>query len=77
MKLRRSSVFIFSFEHILHLAQGRRERGDRGTIIAPPPHHFPEEKKIILLNMENIKDLHVNNMWDFSLFDEQDISDKK
>ena len=32
VELRRSSVFILSFEDILHLAQGRRERGDRGAV---------------------------------------------
>ena len=29
-----------------------------------------------LLKSENIKFFHVNNMWDFSLFVEQDITDK-
>ena len=36
--------------------------GGAGGVPAPPPHHFP------LLNV---------NMWDFNLFIEQDISDKK
>ena len=38
---------------------------------APFPHLFFDVK------MENIKFLHVNNIWDFSLFVEEDISDKK
>ena len=28
------------------------------------------------IKSENIKFLHVNNKWDFSLFIEQDVSDK-
>ena len=39
---------------------------------APTP--FPGAKKFFF---SNIKVLHVNNMGDFSLFVEQDISDKK
>ena len=42
-----------------------------------PTHHFLEQKKFLHLNSENIKFLHANNMWDFSLFIEQDRSDKK
>ena len=41
-----------------------------------PTQHFLERKKIFLLKLENIKFLHVTNMWDFSSFIEQDISDK-
>ena len=38
---------------------------------APFPHLF------FYVKLENIKFLHVNNIWDFSLFVEEDISDKK
>ena len=41
-----------------------------------PP--FPGAKKIFFhVKSENIKCLHVDNIWDFSLFIEEDISDKK
>ena len=63
--------------------QGRRERrGGAGGAPAPPP--FPtmswSKKKFFHVKLENkifVKLLHVNNMWDFSLFIEQDVGDKK
>ena len=42
-----------------------------------PPHHFLEQTCFLYVTSENIKFLHVNNMWDFSLFIEKDTSDKK
>ena len=41
-------------------------------------HHFLEQKNFFYVKSEseNIKFLHVNNMRDFSLFIEQDISNK-
>ena len=66
------------------VVQGRRERGGEGAggdasppPPPPPPRHFVEQKFSFHAKSENIKLLHVNNMWDFSLFIEQDISDKK
>ena len=41
------------------------------------PHHFVEQKCFFHTKSENIKFLHVSYMWDFSLFIEQDVSDKK
>ena len=49
--------------------QGRRERKRQ------PP--FPGAKKFFCVQLENIKPLLVNNMWQFILFTEQDISDEK
>ena len=43
---------------------------------APPSPPFNGAKFFFHVKSENIKYLHVNNMWDFSLFFEQDISDK-
>ena len=40
-------------------------------------HHFLEQKNVFHVKSENIRFLDVNNMRDFSLFIEQDISDKK
>ena len=34
-------------------------------------------KYFFRVKLENIKDLHMNNMCNFSLFIEQDVSDKK
>ena len=52
-------------------------RGRQPPPPPPPPRHFVEQKFSFHAKSENIKLLHVNNMWDFSLFIEQDISDKK
>ena len=40
-------------------------------------HHFLERKFFFHVKSENMKFLHVNNMWDFSLFIEKGIGDKK
>ena len=42
----------------------------------PPTHHFLEEN-VFHVKLENIKSLHVINIWDFGLFIEQDMNDKK
>ena len=51
------------FYAVLYL-QGRRERGRGGG-------------GFFLVKLETINFLHVNKMWDFILFIEQDLSDKK
>ena len=58
--------------------QDCKEIGDRGGTLGPPPptHHFLEQKKIFRVKLENIKFLHVKNVWDFVLFIEHNISDK-
>ena len=49
-----------------------------GGVLAPQPHPpFPSENYFSLVISENIQSLDVKNMWDFSLFIEQDVSDKK
>ena len=60
--------------------QDRRERGgwggDRGR--QPAPHYFVEQNNFFFyVKSEDVKFLQVNNIWDFSLFIEQDMSDKK
>ena len=57
--------------------QSHREKGAGGT---PAPHHFLEQKIFFTLNWKKqifVKFLHVNNICDFNLFIEHDISDKK
>ena len=59
--------------------QGCRERkagGGRGAALPRLP-PFSAANVFFHVNPENKKFLHVNKMWDFSLFIEQDISDKK
>ena len=57
--------------------RGRREtEGGRGERSPDSPTIF-WSKIFFHVNLENIKFLHVNKMWDFSLFIEQNISDKK
>ena len=55
--------------------QGCREKGSGGGAPAPSP--LPGAKKFFHLISENITVLIVKNIWDLSLFIEQDISDKK
>ena len=47
----------------------------------PLPQQFPGAKTFFPRSIEKckifLKLLHVNNMWDFSLFIEQDVIDKK
>ena len=43
---------------------------------APHPAPFPGAKLFFYVKLGNIKVLHVNNMRDYSLFIEQDLSDK-
>ena len=51
---------------------------EKGGVLAPQPHPpFPWENYFSLVISENIQSLDVKNMWDFSLFIEQDVSDKK
>ena len=56
-------------------AEGRGARGRERQ----HHHHFLEQNVFFHVKSEskNIKFLHVNNMQDFSLFIEQDISNKK
>ena len=49
--------------------------GDKGSAPSPPP--FLGTIFFFHVKSENAKLLHVNNMWDFSLCIEQEISDKK
>ena len=51
--------------------------GQGGYHTPPPPHHFQDQKIFFHVKLGNIKFLHVSNMWDYSLFIEQDLSDKK
>ena len=53
------------------------EQGDRGRQPPPPPPPFSEANFFFLVKSENITFSHVNDMWDFTLFVEQDISGKK
>ena len=59
-------------------SQGCRERRTGGH--QPPPTHPPtiswSKKKMFYVKLKNITFLHVNNIWDFSLFIKQDLSDK-
>ena len=68
-------VSSFSVSPTLSQIQGRRESGDKRDA-SPPLRHF-RAKIFFQLKLENIKFLHVNNMWDFSLIVEQNISGKK
>ena len=56
---------------------GKGEGGGRPRQHPLPTHHFLEQKNVFHVKSENIRFLDVNNMRDFSLFIEQDISDKK
>ena len=61
---------------------GRREKGYRiwggGTgVEVPGAHHFQEHNLFFDVKLGNINFLYVNNMWDYTLFIEQDLSDKK
>ena len=58
------------------LMQGRREMGG-GAGGGSPPTISWSKNCFSHVKLENLKFLHVNNMLDFSLFIEQDISDKK
>ena len=54
----------------------RKGGGGRGrAALSTPP--FPGEKKNCYVKSENITFLHVNKIWYFSFFIEQDTSDKK
>ena len=53
------------------------EKGGQGRCTSTPPAPFPGAKILFHVKLENIKFLHVNNMWDHSLLIEQDLSDKK
>ena len=59
-------------------SQGCRERGGRGGNSPPPCPTISWSKNVFShVKSENLKFLHVNNIRDFSLFIEQNISDKK
>ena len=60
------------------------EKGEtEGSTSLPPPPlppPYPGAKFLSTLNRKHqifVKLLHVNNLWDLSLFIEQDLSDKK
>ena len=55
------------------IPQGRRERG----AALPPPPTISWSKIFFHVKLKNIKFLHLKNIWDLSVFIEQDISDKK
>ena len=60
------------------MLQGRSQRGGREAPFPPiPTPHFQEQNFFFHVKLGNIKFLYVNNMWDYSLFIEQDSSDKK
>ena len=61
--------------HFYVCRQGRRERR-QGALATPPP-PFPGAKYFFHVKSENIKVLHVKNIYDLSAFIEQGISDKK
>ena len=66
-------INILSFVVSLYRAV---EKGGTGGGTSPPSHHFLQQKFFSHFKSENLKFLHVNSMWDFSFFIEQDISDK-
>ena len=70
-----------SFRNFLYafLKQGRRKTGggQGGVAGGTPSQCFLEQNFFSHVKSENIAFLHVNNVSDFSLFVEQDISDKK
>ena len=47
------------------------------TLVHRIVEHLLEQKCFFRVKPVNIKFLHVNNMWDYSLFTEQDMIDKK
>ena len=54
------------------------EKGETGGSTSPPP--YPGAKFLSTSNRKHqifLKCLHVNKLWDLSLFIEQDLSDKK
>ena len=59
----------------------RAEFDRASTLASPSPlttiHHFLKQKIFFHVKSENIIFLHVNNVWDFSLFIEQNIDDKR
>ena len=57
----------------------KRKRGEGATGKAAPhsPYRFHEQKTFFDVKSENLKFLWENNMWDLSLFIEQDIRDEK
>ena len=56
---------------------GQGRRGDASSPHPPHHYHFLKQKIFFRVKLENIKFLHESNMWNFSFFIEQDISDKK
>ena len=54
------------------------EEGAGGAGALPPsPHHFLEQNFFFPGKIGKHNFLHVNTMWDFILFTEQDMSDQK
>ena len=61
--------------HYRVVEKGDRGQGRRQHSLPFPP--FPGAKFLFHVKSENRKFLHVKNIWNLSLFVEQDISDKK
>ena len=53
------------------------EKEEGAAPLSPPSPNHSIEKKNFHAKLESINFLQVNNIWDFSLFTEQDISGKK
>ena len=62
------------------LLQGHRERGQREQAPPHPTHHHHLhhflKQNFFFRKIGKHKILHVNNMWDFSLFTKKDVRDK-
>ena len=68
-----SSAIKFVAESFMTLEMCDKAGGRGGTI----PPNISWSKAFFYVKSENIKFLHMKNMWGFSLFIEEDISDKK
>ena len=68
-------VLLFSNWDFIRAVEKGGPGGRQSPPSPPPPPHFLELN--FFSHVKSEKFLHVNNMWDFSLFIEQDISDKK
>ena len=71
------SIHVNTGKELTEHQLSRRERRGRGAQPPPSPHHFQEQKCFFHVKLRNIKFLHVNKMWDYSLLIEQDLSAKK
>ena len=69
--------FSFMIVHFYNRAVEKRGGGRGGVAEGTPSQCFLEQNFFSHVKSENIAFSHVNNVSDFSLFVEQDISDKK